>query len=405
MPRVIEFPRLLWYQKPVVDALEDDKCKFVTWVASRRIGKSLIAKTWAVSKCLGEKCNVGFLVPTGDLARKFIREIVENLRNSGAVAGSNTVDKFIAFTNGSILYFHSAEAWGRGCGNYRYLIVDECAFLDTQTWQEIFQPWTLEAKKVLFISTPCGQAGIFWEMYNKGLTGNKRYVSYKCTLEESGLYPADEVQEIKESTPKRIYAQEYMCEFISGGISAFGNYEARLTKEPGERTKTLYGGIDFSGAASGTDATVVTVVNEKYETVFCKSYPYGNTQTLEEISRTLQALKVKHTFAEENSMGAISIEVIKNAGYKTITGFITTNESKRNIVEHVIRNFEQNKGTILDDQDTRIQFGNFIMDYTKSGKITYRNLSDHFHDDKVISYCLASWCAKQYSNAGQYVLS
>jgi hypothetical protein len=402
----IEFPRLLWYQKPVIESLEDDVCKYVTFLASRRIGKSLIAKCWAVSKCVGEKCNVGFIVPTGDLARKFIREIVENLRGSGVVSGSNTVDKFIAFKNGSLLYFHSAEAWGRGAGNYKYLIADETAFMDTETWQAIFQPWTLEAKKVLFISTPCGVGGIFYEMYNKGLSEcSKRYVSYKCTLEESGLYDEETIKEIKDTTPARIYAQEYMCEFISGGISAFGNYEARLTSTPGEATNTLYAGIDFSGANSGTDSTVLTVVNERFETVLCKSYQYGNTKTLEEIAHTLSALKVKHCYAEENSMGAISIEVIKNAGFKNVSGFITTNESKRNIVEFVIRNFEQGKGTIPNDQVTKVQFGNFIMDYTKSGKVTYRNANDNLHDDRVISYCLASWCAKQFNKVGIYCLS
>jgi hypothetical protein len=400
----IEFPRLLWYQEPVVKSLEDSVCKYVTFLASRRIGKSLIAKCMAVRWCLSEKCNVGFLVPTGDLARKFIREINDNLSGSGAIIASNSVDKFIAFANGSLLYFHSAEAWARGAGNYKYLIVDECAFIENEIWDSIFKPWTLEAKKVYFCSTPCGIGGVFYDMYHKGNQGGKRYVSYECNLEDSGLYDEETIKDIKETTPSRIYEQEYNCKFLAGGISCFPNFEERLTETPGERTKRLYAGIDFSGANGGTDSTVLTIVNERFETVGVYTYPYGDSRTLEEMAHTMKTLNVTHCYAEENAMGAISIEMIKNI-YKPITGFTTTNESKRNIVEHVIRNFETGKGSILQTPESKLQFGNFIMDYTKGGKITYHNLKDTIHDDLVISYCLASWCAKQMNRKGKYTIS
>lgn len=401
MRHTIEFPRLLWYQIPVIKSLEDSVSKYVTFLASRRIGKSLLAKCMAVKWCLGEKCNVGYLVPTGDLARKFIREICDNLQGSGAIVASNSVDKFIQFSTGSLLYFHSAEAWARGAGNYKYLIVDECAFIDNEIWDSIFNPWTLEAKKVYFCSTPCGVGGVFYDMYHKGKTGNKRYASFECNLVDSGLYDEETVKDIQETTPKRIYEQEYNCQFLSGGISCFPGYESRIRKKPPEHTDRLYGGIDFSGAGGGTDSTVLTIVNENFETVGIYSYPFGNSKSLEEMAHILKAMGVKHCFAEENSMGAISIEIIKNI-YKPITGFVTTNESKRNIVEHTIRNFEKGKGTLLNTPQTKLQFANFVMEYTKSGKITYHNLKDSIHDDLVISYCLAAWCAKQMNRNGCY---
>ena len=203
--RKIEFPSLLYYQKPVVKALENKSAKYVTFLASRRIGKSLIAKCMAVKWCLSEnRINVGFIVPTGTLAVLFIKEIVQNLQGSGAILASNVVQKTIQFVNGSGLYFHSAEAWGRGAGNYKYLIFDECAFLDEETYNSIFQPWTLEAKKIYFCSTPCGVGGVFYDMYHKGLTGNRRYQSFSCTLEDSGIYDTQNTLELQESTPKRM---------------------------------------------------------------------------------------------------------------------------------------------------------------------------------------------------------
>lgn len=402
---IIQFPRLLWYQEPVVKAMEDQKHKFITFLASRRIGKSLIAKCMAVKWCLSERCNVGFIVPVGDLARKFIKEITESMKGTGLIVGSNSVDKFVQFYNGSLLYFHALDAFSRGAGNYKYMIFDECAFLTDETFNSVFKPMTLEAKKVYFCSTPNGVGGVFYDNYNRGLTGsaNPRYISFKCTLEESGLYSDEDVQEIKESTPRAIYEQEYCCKFLSGGISAFGDIDPRLVKEEDVKPsrKRLYGGIDFSGANGGNDSTVLTIVNELGECVFLRKWSAGNVATMKEIASILKTLNVKMTYAEENSMGAIDIELIKK-DWKKVTSFQTSNTSKRDIVENVIVMFEQGEGTLFDTQEVRTQFSSFIQDKTKGGKITYHNVRDDIHDDYVISYCLAQWARKQYETRGKY---
>lgn len=403
MPTII-LPSLLWYQKPVQKALEDKECKFVTFLASRRIGKTLIAQCQALRWALSKKCNIGYIAPTGDLCRKFIKGMVERWQPSGCIVGSNSVDKFIQFANGSTIYFHSAEAFSRGSGNYRMMIFDECAFLDDETYKSVFQPMTLEAEKVYMCSTPCGVGGVFYDMYHKGKQGNKRYKSFECTLEESGLYDAKAIQEIKDTTPSAIYEQEYNCKFISGGISCFQNFDKILTRKPAEKTLRLYGGIDFSGASGGTDSTVLTIVNERFEQVAVYSFPNGDTATMERIGGILKAENVTHAYAEENTMGAISIELIKKI-YPKVTGFITSNQSKRDIVEWVITLTEKERTRIIDTPDTRLQFSNFIMDKTKGGKVTYRNIRDSVHDDRVISHCLACWACKCLSRRGSYCIA
>lgn len=403
----IVLPRLLWYQKPVVDALEAKRYKYVTFLASRRIGKSLIAKCMAIRWCLSSRCNVGFIVPVGDLARKFIKEIVELLKGSGAIVGSNTVDKFIQFVNGSLLYFHALDAFSRGAGNYKYMIFDECAFLTDDTFNAVFKPMTLEAKKVYFCSTPNGVGGVFYDAYNRGCSGsaNPRYISYKCTLEESGLYAPEEVQEIKDSTPAAIYEQEYCCKFLSGGISAFGDISERLVKgETFVHGQRLYGGIDFSGAKGTNDSTVLTIVNEDGECVLMQSWRSGDVQTMKDIASILKAHNVRMTYAEENSIGAISIELIKQE-WRKVTPFVTSNTSKREIVENVIVMFQNGRGTLPDTDEVRSQFGSFVQTRTAGGKITYNNLRDDIHDDIVISYCLAQYARKQGEQRGSYVIS
>ena len=401
----IYLPSLLWYQKPVAKALEDSKVKFVTFLASRRIGKTLLAVCQCIKWANTSKCNIGYIVPTGDLARKIIKLINEKWGASGCITGSNSVDKFVSFANGSTIYFHSAEAFSRGSGNYKYMVFDEMAFMDSETYKQIFQPMTMEAQKVYFCSTPCGVGGVFYDMYFKGKQGNKRYKSFECTLEESGLYDEITITEIKESTPTAIYEQEYNCKFISGGISAFKQYEDILMLTPAEPTKRLYAGVDFSGASgTGADSTVLTIVNQDYKQVAVYSFPNGDTATMERIGMLLQSHNVNHCFAEENAMGAIAIELVKRK-FPKVSGFITSNQSKRDIVEWVITLCEKKQGGIIDTPDARLQFGNFIMDRTKQGKITYHNLKDGIHDDRVISHCLACWCAKSLSRTGAYCIA
>lgn len=406
MSTTIQLPRPLWYQKPVIDALEDEQHKYITFLASRRIGKSLLAKCMAIKWAGESRCNIGFVCPTGDLCRKFIKEIVTILQGSGIIAASNSVDKFIQFCNGSMIYFHALEAFSRGAGNYKYMVFDECAFLDNDIYESVFKPMTMEATKIYFCSTPCGPAGVFYENYMRGKAGegNKRYISFKCTLEESGLYPDEEVEEIKRTTPSLIYEQEYNCKFVSGGISAFKDFNKHLTKAPAEKTPHLYAGIDFSGASGGIDSTVLTIVNDRNETVLLKLWQNGDLKTLNEMADLLNLYNVREAFAEENSMGAISIQLLKKK-YKRIVPFVTSNSSKREIVENVMRNFEQGKGSLIDSPAVRSQMSNFVMVRTKGGKITYQNLNKAIHDDIPMSYSLASWCCHQNEKKGRYCLA
>lgn len=403
MAQTILLPKMLWYQEPVLKALTDKTTKYMIWNASRRIGKSLLAKSVCIHWALSSRCNISYVLPTGDLCRKFLKEIVEALQGSGAVIASNTMDKFITFANGSNIYFHSSESFSRGTGA-KYLVFDECAFIDTDTYTAVFKPMELQAEKVYMCSTPNGVGGAFYDYYNKGKTGNKRFKSFATTLEESGLYDDEVVAEIKDNTPERIWQQEYCCEFLSGGISAFGNFESRLTKEGAARTKNMYGGIDFSGATTGKDSTVLTIVNDKYETCAVYTFQHCDTKTRAEMCKLLELWNVKQCFAEQNSIGDVNIEDMKRT-FKKITPFVTSNESKRGIVEWVINLIEKGKGSILELPQTRVQFGNFVMERTKTGKIKYGNISDVFHDDLVISYCLACWCCKAYENKAKYTFS
>ena len=350
----IVFPKLTWYQEEVAQALESkrkDAPKYITWLASRRIGKSVLCKCIAVKWCLDKKQNVGYVVPTSALARDFLREILTEIKGTGLVLSSNVIDGYILFANGSVLRFLSAEGFQRGL-TFHKMIIDEASFLDTQNYLETFVP-----------------------------------------------------MQVKKSMPDAAFSQEFLCEFLSGGISAFGqHYLDRLTNETMTKTKKLFAGIDFSGAKdTGTDETVLFIVNENYETVFFKTWAHGDFKTLNEIGEILKAWGVTCAYGEENSIGMLAIEQIKKI-YRGIVGWQQTNTNKRYIVDNVITNFEQGKGSIPDTPSVKLQFGNFVRKQLKT-TWTYENLNTHVHDDIVIAYCLACAACKANMKKGNYVFT
>lgn len=408
MKREVALYKPLPYQIPIIAALTDPAMigiKYITANLSRRIGKSLTAKNvvlfWMLSV---PKTTVGYVTPTSDLSRKFLREIVKNLKGSDLVANSNASDLFIEFANGSIIFFMSAEAGDGNRGNgFDYLVYDEAAFIDEDTYSEVFKPMELQAKKVFAISTPNGAAGFFFNLFTKGMSKeNPRFASFKTTLTESRLYDKETINEIKEDTPKAIYSQEFDCEFISGGLSAFGDINPFLGRLRTDAPKRLYAGLDFSG--DGGDKTVLTITNEFCETVSVHTWDVGNVASITAISSILKDKNVHVCVAETNSMGSISIDLLKKE-FPRVVSIFTSNTTKRDYVENVIVNFQKNIGGIENSPMCSLQFNNFVMKLTpKTKKVTYGAITDNLHDDYVISYCLACWGVKKNATMGEYCL-
>lgn len=398
----IKLIKLTWYQKPIVDALYSKRYKYVVACLSRRIGKSILAKNFVVKYAIDNpNIVIGYITPSSDLARKFVKHICKTLKYTNLIAGSNLTDKYIEFSNGTVVYFMSAESRDNLRGNgFNLLIYDEAAYIPEDVYSYVLKAFELQAKKVLLISTPNGNTGFFAEAFKRGLSRSekdKRYISFKTTLEESGLYDDDVVQDIKSSVTSLIYSQEYECEFLSENISAFGKVPYTSEIKP---YKALYGGIDFGG--NGDDETVLTLVDESGNMVFQKFYKEGDVKSLDDIADELIKRNVVSVCAESNSMGFVSIDYLSKK-YPNLISVATTNDTKREYVEAVILMFEQGHGSVIDNEKNRTQFGNFVMKRTPSGKITYENNNPTVHDDVVISYCMAINAKNE--GVGTYVLS
>ena len=69
--------------------------------------------------------------------------------------------------------------------------------------------------------------------------------------------------------------------------------------------------------------------------------------------------------------------------------FTTNNSSKREIIERLQLEIQNQTITLLDDNALKLQFSQFQQKKTPSGVITYGNSSDSVHDDIVMATAFA----------------
>ena len=106
-------------------------------------------------------------------------------------------------------------------------------------------------------------------------------------------------------------------------------------------------------------------------------------------------------------MGAVYIDIIKerlkNYPFE-LESFNTTNTSKREIIESLAVDFENDRITLRPILEQKNELMAYSMELTKGGLITY-NAPYGLHDDFVIALALANHARNQYYKTSEYSLS
>jgi phage FluMu gp28-like protein len=212
----------------------------------------------------------------------------------------------------------------------------------------------------------------------------------------------EEIAAAKRSLPDSIFRAEYLGEFLEGESQVFQNFNANcFDKWPRPQGK-CYIGVDL---AQTGDYTVATVIDHTGAVVEIYRDNHKEWETMQTNIIQLARKYAATVMIETNSMGSVVLEGIKKK-YQDTHGFNTSNQSKRDIVESLIMGF--NEGTVKIPSATLLpelhrELEVFEMTYnpqTRSVKYAARN---NFHDDMVISLCIANYNRIQNKNYGTYV--
>lgn len=354
-----------------------------------------------------------YISPSFAQGKKVYGELIKLLDGTGIIRKANASDLIIESIYGSTLKFFSMESPTaiRGTTISGLLVLDEAAFFPKQLstgddpWYNVILPIIKARKpKVLVISTPNGKQGLFWDLYNKAIIGEKGYKQLTATIYDDELMTPEEIEELKKGYPPLAFAQEFLTEFLSNALTIFTDFEELFTLNDWRYTK-CWCGIDPS-STEGNDNTILTFVNENNDV---RQYNIEGSldSKYNQIASLINKYNPSGTYIESNSIGEpfrneISKQLNKKGNFHPFT---TTNETKKDYIGLIMVavankdiHFEVNNKLLYSEMAT------YTYKLTKTGKVTYA-ARDGYHDDTISSLGLALQAKEDFKHTGGYAFA
>lgn len=394
----IILPKLTGYQKRAFDFFGDGRGKSLIVKAPRQVGKTFFNIAELIYMAALKPKSVSIIVePSVFLGRKVFNDIYRALRESGVIESANSTTCEIMFKNGSQIICRSIESMSRGLTVSGILIIDETCFIDDESIYTLLPLINANNAGLILTSSPFTAEGYFYNMYIKGLEGNDPNIkSFDWSKEEeTKQFLTEEKKALYKSVmSKNKYTTEILGEFLENDGLLFTNLNACIG-EAVPTDKTAYIGIDFATGSDG-DYTVLTAINGKAQ-VFKQIAVNNLTPTkqvdwlVDNINEIKKGYTIRTILAEKNSIGAVYIDYMRKSLLKsnlTVQEFITTNDSKRRIIEQLQTAFEQAAITIPNDPVLINELKRFQATVNPTTKVV-RYEGKNAHDDRTMSLAFA----------------
>ncbi len=205
-------------QMAIINAINNDKYRFVTAAISRRQGKTYIANIIGQLVSLVPGSHILIMSPNYALSQisfDLQRQLIKHFDLE--VAKDNAKDKVIELTNGSTIRMGSVNQVDSCVGrSYDLIIFDEAALADGKEAFNVALRPTLDKdnSKALFISTPRGKSNWFAEFFNRGFTDEfPEWASIRATYKDNPRMSDSDVSEARKSMSEAEFKQEYEADF------------------------------------------------------------------------------------------------------------------------------------------------------------------------------------------------
>lgn len=187
---------------------------------SRQWGKSTVTALKAVHRAATQP-NATILVasPVERQSAEFLRKasgFVQQLGFPVKGDGDNAVS--LQFPNGSrIVGLPGTEGTVRGFSAVSLIVIDEAARVDDAMYRALRPMLAVSDGDLWLLSTPYGKRGFFWETWTTGAEWEK--ISVPAT--QCRRIPGAFLEEERTAMGAMWFEQEYMCEFVDGGVGLF----------------------------------------------------------------------------------------------------------------------------------------------------------------------------------------
>lgn len=381
----IQLPRL----HPAQIQVKSERRRFNVLCNGRRWGKNVLLQDLAVECGLAQQSPCAWATPSYKMLSDDWRMLTDIL--APVIERKNEQEKQLRLLGGGIIDMWSLDNADSVRGRkYARFMVNEAAFVPDlmEIWNMVIRPTLIDLKgDAYFSGTPKGMNG-FWNLFNQ--TGND-WARWQMSSYSNPHIPASELDALKETMTERAFQQEILGQFLEDGGGIFRRVQNAATAT--QQDKGIDGHQYVIGADWGRsdDATVFTVLD--LTTLECV-YVDRMTDT-DYASQRIRLVALAERFSkpavlvEMNSIGQPQIEALQGMGL-SVTGFLTTNATKAQIIDALSLAFEQSKIRIIPNQELISELMAYQSERLPSGLLRY-GAPEGMHDDMVISLALAWW--------------
>lgn len=375
--------------------IEEDTHRFRVVSCGRRWGKSLMAMREAFNMLVhryiktGRKQRGWVIAPTFPLVREDWLIAEELLKD--AITRKQQTAMRMDFGPIGFLEFKSAEREDEGLrgAGLDCAVVDEASRVSKKSWEYGIRPSLADKQgRAIFISTPRGR-NWFYEMWLQGKDSHDTK-SWQHPTKTNPYFPKEEWEVIRLKTPKKVFEQEYMAEFLEDEASVFSNLSSCLRghlEEPIEGKDYIFGW----DLARTEDFTVGIGIRKDTRQVVYFSRHRETDWSLQKklIKDVLKRYNNAKGLIDSTGVGDPIEQDLRKAGCR-VEGFKFNNTSKQELIEQLIVAIEQGLIGIPPEQILIDEVKAFGYEILPSGRIRY-SAPEGLHDDCVISLGLAVW--------------
>ena len=272
---------------------------------------------------------------------------------------------------------------------YKLVIIDESGIVRDllDVWQAAIRPTLVDmAGKALFLGTPKGRRHGFISLFNRGLSGDPDWQSFRASTLQNPYIPAEEVEIARRELPPEVFAQEFEGVPTDDGANPFGLDAIRRAIKPADphvtETPVIYG-VDL---ARSLDYTVVVGMDAYRCIVTLDRWQAPWAVTKQKVRDMVGQTPV---VADATGVGDAIVADLQMMGVD-VTPHVFTQPSKLRLMQRLVAAFQGDELTLFDQPKDKwlvAELEAFEFTYTATG-VKYEAPPGE-HDDGVMALALA----------------
>lgn len=377
--------------------------RFNTVACGRRFGKTAMG---IALTALGWPGNLKGLLSGYDVAwfaanYKYLDEAWRTAKSAysgqGLVSRADAQQHRMEMVTGGALDFWTLEDEDAGRGRkYGLVVVDEAGIAKRleSAWQGAIRPTLTDYRGgAWFFGTPKGWN--YFHTLSRKADGDPDWAHHHAPSGANPYIDPAEIEAARRDLPERVFAQEYLAQFLDDGGGVFRRItaavDADLPTDPHAARPVPDGRAYVIGVDWGRheDFTVITVLDAKDRAVvacdrFTQIDYHIQLTRLQAIAQRFQGAPI---LAESNSMGGPLVEQLQRMRLP-VRAFQTTSASKAQAIEALALAFERGELRIPPLQWLIDELMAYDQERLPSGSMRY-GAPKGGHDDGVMSLAIA----------------